>query len=610
MKKIVFALFILLVFNEISMADTVYENSRVLNHSQKVSQISSSTLYDNEDYTFIIEELKNQIALNPDNYILNTYLIDLYLRSGMYTQAHQELLFLNNLNENNKLSAGVITNIDQIKKSFLNKHRTANDKSITYLNLTLINLILNNVQQAEKTIIAASKKITNETLFAETLNCVFAREYDIDKALVAFDKMLLNYPNNVAVKKMKALYLKCSNRIKESIKEYNSALALAPDDEEIIYELYRIYFDKNYSAETITKKIFGRSNKEKGYLTLTELLLSKNEIENAEVFAERLVHEFPNNVDGIIALSETYRRGGKLKDSYEVLKDARDKADTEERIAKYNVILAKLSDEPLKEADSLMNNGLYAQALDVLKEANPDNLYVILSKSRANYFLKNKRTALEYLNKAMSLYPNNADVLYYFAFYFYQEQDMLNAKKYINQVLEVNSEHEYALKLLDLINKIEADKLIDDINSAIEMQNYSEAMRLTNEALNINPKDDNLYFYKGQIYIAMNDYYLATAPFYKALEINKNNPLTYYYLGLCFDNLSENENALMYYKQFLDILPTDEYGESEKIKYAQVRIEKLTPLVQEEAAKTSEVTDTDTDTDTDTKTTTESTKKK
>ena len=99
--------------------------------------------------------------------------------------------------------------------------------------------------------------------------------------------------------------------------------------------------------------------------------------------------------------------------------------------------------------------------------------------------------------------------------------------------------------MLDLINKADADKLLGDITTSIEMQNYSEAMRLTNEALSINPKDANLYFYKGIIYSSMNDYYLATAPFYKALELDKNNAETYYYLAVCFDNLSEFENDFL-----------------------------------------------------------------
>lgn len=574
MKKIVCSLLILLICSQYVNASAIYD-SRIIDGYKKTSQISSSTLYANQDYSLAINELKNKISNNPNDYILVTYLIDLYFRSGLYKEAYNELIFLNNLADQNKLNDAVLDNVLKIKKTFLSHAKTLRDKSIVYLDLSLINLILSDVQQAEKTMVAASQNITDEQAFAQVLNAVFRKSNKPETALISFDKMLMSYPNNLAVKKMKALYLKQLKRNDEAIKEYLSALKLAPKDSEIIYNLYNLFAEKNYSEAEIIKRIFGKNNTESAYLVLAEILLQKNEVQAAENFAEKLVDEYPDNVDGLIALSDIYRRGGKLKESYEVLKDVRDKADTTERISKYNILLAKLSDEPVQEASSLMNNGLYAQALDVLKEANPENLYVILSKARANYFLNNKRTSLELLNRAMSFYPNNADVFYYFSFYFYQEKDMLNARKYVNKTLELAPEHVYGLKMLDLINKADADKLVSDITSAIEMQNYSEAMRLTNEAISINPKDSNLYFYKGLIYVSMNDYYLATAPFYKSLELNKDNALTYYYLALCFDNLSEDENALMYYKQFLDIIPVDVYGESEKIKNAQVRIEKL-----------------------------------
>ena len=62
---------------------------------------------------------------------------------------------------------------------------------------------------------------------------------------------------------------------------------------------------------------------------------------------------------------------------------------------------------------------------------------------------------------------------------------------------------------------------------------------------------------------------------YKCLELDKNNIQVYFYLGLAFDNLSESENALTYYKKFIDLLPKDDYGESEKLDYAKARINKL-----------------------------------
>ena len=238
-------------------------------------------------------------------------------------------------------------------------------------------------------------------------------------------------------------------------------------------------------------------------------------------------------------------------------------------------MLAKLSDEPVEEANSLMNTGLYSQALSVLESANQDNLYVILGMARANYYLGNKRVAFEQLNKAMTFYPNNADVFYYFAYIFYEEKDYESAQKYLKKTFEVSPNHKFALSLTDAINTKLANKYMSQITSSFEMQNYTETMRLVNEALAINPKSSTLYLYKGLVYISQNQYAKATAPLYKAIDIDKNNISAYFYLAEAFDNLSEPQNALSYYEKFIRLVPSDNFGESEKIEYAKARIQKL-----------------------------------
>ena len=100
-------------------------------------------------------------------------------------------------------------------------------------------------------------------------------------------------------------------------------------------------------------------------------------------------------------------------------------------------------------------------------------------------------------------------------------------------------------------------------------------MRLIDEALTINKKDPNLYFYKALTYIAQNNYASSTASLYKCIELDKNNALAYFYLGTAFDNLSEHENALQNYQKFINLLPFDAYGESEKREYALERIKRL-----------------------------------
>ena len=175
----------------------------------------------------------------------------------------------------------------------------------------------------------------------------------------------------------------------------------------------------------------------------------------------------------------------------------------------------------------------------------------------------------------MTLYPNNSDVYCAFAYIYLQEDDVESARKYVDGSLKINSENRTALTLLDLINNAETKKFHGKIASCVESQNYTEAVRLINEAKSINKKDSALYYYMGLIYIAQNNYSASTAELYKCLEYDPDNNLANFYLGIAFDNLSEKSNALMYYQKYIGQVKSDDFGESERKEYAKVRIQKL-----------------------------------
>ena len=274
-------------------------------------------------------------------------------------------------------------------------------------------------------------------------------------------------------------------------------------------------------------------------------------------------------------LSEIYKKEGKLKESYEALNKVRDKADSSEAVSKYNVILAKMSDQPVQEANSLIAAGLYQQALEVLESADKDSLYVILTGARANYLLNKKGNTFDLLNKAMTLYPENSDVYCAFGYIYLQEKDVETARKYTNKSLKINPNNRTALDLQDMVNQAETDKEKNTIISMYESQNYTEAMSMIDEALKINKKDPDLYLYKALTYIAKNNYSASTASLYKCIELDRNNKMAYFYLATAFDNLSEPKNALQNYQTYVNLLRDDDYGESERKEYALSRIQKL-----------------------------------
>ncbi|MCD7879797.1 MAG: hypothetical protein LUG16_07690 [Candidatus Gastranaerophilales bacterium] len=541
------------------------------------SNVNYNDDLDNEILYKAINEVQNQIKQNPYDYSLNAVLIDLYLKTGQWEKAYEELSFLNNIKNQNKLDTSVVNNLETIQKRLKQTSKYDKNRSNILLNMAMISLITGDNTSVYKYLNAAARDIRNFTLFKNVLEKAADSSKNYENAVFICDAAIIQSPAKSDIRKLKAHYLVLLKKNDEAIEEYKSVIYINPKDNESKYELYKLLTEKNMPDKDLIK-CFDKtgSNPESVYYDLGQILLENNDIYGAKKYTDILVKKYPENVNGYILMSEIYKKEGNLEEAYEALSKVRDKADSNESIAKYNVMLAKLSDEPLSEANSLMANGLYSQALEVLDSAgSQESLYVLLAKARANYFLSNKQAALEFLNRAMTFYPNNSDVYCAFGYIYLQEKDIESAQKYTDESLKINPNNRTARDLKDMVNKAEADKYVSRIVSSFESQNYTETMRLINEALSINPKDSILYYYKGLTYIAQNNYAASTAPFYKALELDKNTILPYFYLGIAFDNLSEPKNALMYYQKFVNLLPKEEYGESEKIDYAKVRIEKL-----------------------------------
>ncbi|MBQ4077591.1 tetratricopeptide repeat protein [bacterium] len=579
-KKLILSVVLLSLCSSV-YADTVVERKIVPRRTaiQSTNMVFSDSQYTVNKNTLdvAIKEIQNKISQDTDDYSLYASLANLYIKAKQYDNAYEELVFLNHLASKNLLNEETLSVVSEIKKNLNKVIRYERNWFGLYSNLAIVNLILSDNQAAQQCILSASRKITNPDMFADVFGKVYNAPATYEAAVETIDKILAANPDAILLKKLKSSYYLEMGRKDDAIKEMVSVLAVAKDDSDLRYQLYTLLQDKNLKEKDLIKKLYPNQTVEyeKVYSELANMLFDKNDFQDAKKYATALVTKFPENADGYIMLSEINLKEGNLREAYEALKYCRDKVNDNDAVAKYNVLLAKLSDEPVKEADSLMNNGLYSQALSVLESASQENLYVILGTARANYFLNNKQAALDGLNKAMTLYPNNADVFYYFAYVFYKEGDIDSSRKYLEKTFNVNPEHTFAKQLLDLLNKNDADKYSNQIISAFEAQNYDEAMRLTDEALAINPKDAALYYYKGLTYIAMNNYASATAPLYKSIDLDKTNTLAYFYLALSFDNLSEPENALSYYQKFIQLLPKDELGESEKLNYAKARIEKL-----------------------------------
>ena len=551
-----------------------------VNRSGYYSSNPGSAFYAVRHVSADIQELNRLIKEDPGNDKLYADLIYELLKSNMYEEALDNLVYLNSLQQKGMLDKDTAASIHQIYGAF---KRAGRRSAGLNLNLAVMSSMEND---GNYTVYLSDGAFgtKNKELVKKAMRSVFSSKEDYTSAVDSCAKIKLKNPDNTEIKKIKAEFHIKLKQPKEAEKEYSDILALDSTDDDSRYELYKI-LASSHSADDkfIVKKLYGASpsfSYEKAYADLTELLMKHKNFKSAEKYASAMIKKYPQRPEGYLYKAEILKKDGRVKEAADVLAFARNKADSDETAAKYNVLLAQLSEEPVKEADSLIENGLYEQAIQVLDSANPASFYVILTQAKANYYAGNKDKALEHLNRAMSLFPDNSEVYCAFGAVYYKEKDTETARRYVNRSLKLNSENKTAQQLLDLINKADAEKYSMNILDEMEMQNYPEAMRLVNEALEIDSKSADLYYFKGLIYIAQNDYQASADALENCIELKKDYIDAYFYLAASLDNLSRKNEALALYKTFLDLSHGNELGRKERIDYAKLRISKIEPAAQ------------------------------
>lgn len=560
--------------------DAIIHRNYTLSNSSSIVKSSNNTPkaaigYNENMMKSIINELKQQLKSNPDNYSLYANLADIYIRSKQYDLALDNFAYLYKQKLNSLLDNETNNIIEKLYSSYI---RISRKDSGLFLNLAVIDLILDSKHAIDFAINGAELS-NNDELTKKALDIVYSSNQDPVKVISMCEKILARNPNDVEVRKIKAVYHEKLNQKKDAIGEYVKILQTDNSDDNSRYSLYKLLLQFNNSDDKeMLKRLYGMMpsfDYEQAYISLVGLLLKHGDFRDAKYYATSMLKKYDQNPNAYILLAEIYQRNGNIKEAYDTLSKARDKADDNETISKYNVMLAKLSDEPVREANSLIANGLYEQALEVLDSANPEALYVILTKARTYYLLNNKQKTFDLLNQAMSLFNDNSDVYCAFGYIYLQEKDTETARNYVDKSLKLDKNNKTAKDLLDMINKVEGEQYTSGILDAIEAQNYSEAMRLVNEAMSVDKKSADLYYYKSLIYIALNNYSASTSTLYKCIDLDKNYKEAYFYLGVAFDNLNETKNAFEYYKKFIEMTNGNEIGEAERINLAKTRLNML-----------------------------------
>ena len=210
--------------------------------------------------------------------------------------------------------------------------------------------------------------------------------------------------------------------------------------------------------------------------------------------------------------------------------------------AEYRDSASKLTNtiREYKSAKYTLDNNSVDDAISEFKQKiNSSNLLKIA--------LFHKGLGTAYKKKHLQL---NADLLVNDEAYF----DNLNESvKYFNEAIKINSFKDYDDEILNIskyLTKIGKEK--------VKEEDYQTALNLFNKAIEYSPKYLVVYFYKGDLYLKLQDYELALESFKAGLgeNIKEGNYKILYMAGCALERLGDFDKALQFYEFSLNNKPT------------------------------------------------------
>ena len=510
--------------------------------------------------------------MKPNDPDLSIKLARIYDQTGNITKAAAE--YNSALASSSGETSDILNSLERIwQKKVLQNPNDAEahaNLGVIYQKQKLYNEALAEYQKAEKINPTNVNTIMN-------IGTLYQEQKNYDMAINVYNTILQVYPNNTKAMTYKAQCLKLSGRNEEAIKAYQAVLGYEPQNKAVRAELFEI-LKATMPTENVLAYLYQSVQSQpadaNAYYDFAYELHKANKINDAITYYNQTLKMTSDIPDCYVNLSQAYRQTKDYASAKRVIEDGLKKyPDNKLMKEQLNLIASESVSSYLTAAAKAYEAADYQKAIENYSKVNPPTVASLTGLASSYQALNNHQQAIEFFKKASALDPKNADLPYYIGTIYYNQNDYVNAKTYLSQVLQLNPNNAEAKKLVDYINSVDSAGKLDKAYNLYNEGKFPEALTLLNEILKLTPNSGTAYYYRGLVYDAQSKFAQAIPDYQNSVKYSPELTLAYYSIGVDYDNLAKYSEAKASYKKFVELSKeSNEYTDYAKKRIDEIKI--------------------------------------
>ena len=410
-------------------------------------------------------------------------------------------------------------------------------------------------------------KINIATLYQEQKN--------YDSAIEVYDSILKVQPYNVSALSYKADCLKLLNRKEQAIELYKAALSVEPNNAKIKAQLFDLLKDSMSSDEILAflyKNVQNSPMDSNSYYEFAYELHKANKIDDAIVYYLETIKLDNKNKDAYINLSQAYRQKQNYVDSYAIISKAKSLfPDDSAILTQFEVVSKDYIANNYTVASNAFQSGDYRKAIVEYSKINPPTVDSLVGIAASYQSLSDNLKAIDYYKQAMTIDEKNADLPFYIASLYVNNNNLIDAKQYAEKAISLNSSNDKAKEILNYILQKENEALLTNAINFFDDKKYTEAIEIFDKVLINDSKNPTVYYYRALCYDALKDYEKAVTDYSSTIKYAPEMEIAYYSLAVDYDNLGKYKQAKETYKKYVEMSMED----SDYKEYALQRIDEI-----------------------------------